>query len=323
MARTKLGYTFTIQSQEQRAMSGRRVNFIGYSSGYGAPQRGSEKGPRVYQAMQNVSAFRQQGIEVYWHSDLHCKTLRPGENVNQIQYHLSALLAHDVQCCTRLGESFSVIGGDHTCAIGTWSGAYLGLKQRLQAAHQRGNIRMGLLWLDAHLDSHTPETSESGNTHGMPVAHLLGYGFQPFCELLTHEPKLWPQDVAIIGARSYEEGERRFLEDLNVRVYYADEVHQRGFKAVFCEALAKIKQHTDAYGVSLDLDMFDQQCVPGVGLPQANGILVEEALPAFAQCRQDEKLLGLEIAEFDPSHDIDNKTVRVIDKCCQAFFVKP
>lgn len=200
---------------------------------------------------------------------------------------------------------FTVVGGDHTSAIGTFSGV-------AHALREQGDL--GLIWIDAHMDSHTPATSESGNIHGMPVAALLGHGFKELTHILDANPKIKPAHLSLIGVRSFEHGEANFLRDLNVRIYYMEEVQERGLMTVIKEAQERAKQGTAGYGVSLDLDAIDPEDAPGVDVPEPNGLAGADVLAAMTYLAQDPELLATEIVEFDPQQDREQKTEILIAK---------
>lgn len=216
---------------------------------------------------------------------------------------LNTQLAKQVQQLVASKKPFSVLGGDHTSAIGTWSGVHAALKTQ-------GDL--GLIWIDAHMDSHTPETSLSGRIHGMPLAVLLGQGKPELTSILDVAPKLLPQNVCLIGVRSYEEGEAALLKRLNVKIYFMDEVEKRGFNVVLGEAVEWVSKNTAGYGISLDIDGLDPLEAPGVDVPEPNGIHVADLLAGLAVVAADPKLLATEIVEFDPSRDKKGLTEQVV-----------
>lgn len=187
-----------------------------------------------------------------------------------------------------------VLGGDHSCAIGTWSGI---------ADAWRGAGRIGLIWIDAHLDSHTPQTSESQAPHGMPLAVLLGHGLPVLTDLFDWRAKLLPQHVVVIGARSYETGEMALLERLGVRVMAIDEVERRGLDTCIAEAIRIVSRGTCGYGVSFDLDAIDPLDVSAVGSPAEQGIGARTAVAALRGFAGDARLLGFELVEYNPERD--------------------
>jgi arginase len=283
-------------------MNQHSLSLLGYASGIAAGDSGCGDGPPLLQKSALCNELANAGIAASW-----LDMLYPIANADK-------LLAV-AEICTRLAQHtrhiaeqkklFAVFGGDHSSAIGTWSGVY--------AAHkQQGAI--GLLWIDAHMDSHTPGTSPSGNIHGMPVAHLLGHGAPELAGILDKAPKLQPEHVCLIGIRSFEAGEAELIKRLGVRTYYMDEVNRRGIKTVMQEALQIVQQGTVGYGVSIDLDGLDPNDAPAVGTPEPHGIIAKELYPALAMLAGDAKLLGIEIAEFNPHHDRNKQTEKVIQQ---------
>ncbi len=221
-------------------------------------------------------------------------------------------LARQVDHCVLNKEPFVSLGGDHSCGIGTWSGA-------AHALASKGDL--GLIWFDAHLDANTFATTPSNTIHGMPVACLLGHGEAPLIEILQKTPKIKPQHLCLIGVRSYEEGEAALLKKLNVRCFMMDEVIQRGLDAVMQEAMHIATKDTVAYGVSIDLDALDPKEAPGVGSREVNGLLMDPLVQVLTQyVRGDSRFIGAEIAEFNPQLDADGKTVRCIQRLLDAFF---
>ena len=218
-------------------------------------------------------------------------------------------IAETVYEVVREGKLFTVLGGDHSCAIGTWSGAYRAL---------RGQGRFGMIWVDAHMDSHTTTTSHSGAIHGMPLAALLGHGDPTLTRIGAAEPKLLPQNVALIGVRSYEPEEAELLESLGVRIFYIEEVQRRGLTACFEEALTIARRNTLAYGVSIDLDAIDPSDAPGVGSPEPNGLRGDELIDALSLVKDSDDLLGLEIVELNPNRDQRDKTAKLASQLLLA-----
>lgn len=220
-------------------------------------------------------------------------------------------LGREIRSTVKKGKSFLVIGGDHSSAIGTWSGAAVGMKQK-------GDL--GLIWIDAHLDSHTFKTTPSGNIHGMSLAALLGFGAPRFKKLLKGYRKIKPENLCIIGVRSYEEEELELLNRLNVKIYFMDELERRGFLPVIEEAIQVVTQNTVAFGVSLDVDVFDPSDAPGVGTQAHNGIRFDEFEKGWKRVTTDPAFLGLEIVEFNPLLDLEKKTEKiVIDLIIKTF----
>ncbi|CAB3410256.1 unnamed protein product [Caenorhabditis bovis] len=207
-------------------------------------------------------------------------------------------LAHHTRQVIENKEDLLVFGGDHSCAIGTWSGVATALRPV-------GDV--GLIWVDAHMDAHTPESSDTGNIHGMPVAHLLGFGDKNLTKIGDRLPKLQPHNLCMVGIRSYENAEQELLERLGVRIFYAHEVEKRGIADVLQEAQYLVTRNTVGYGLSIDLDGFDVSFAPAVGTPADDGINALEFVKALLTIDLT-KLVATEIVEFLPQFDDENMT---------------
>lgn len=218
----------------------------------------------------------------------------------------------DVTCKSIEAKHFPiVIGGDHSMAIGTWSGVTSALK-----AEQK----FGLIWIDAHMDSHTVDTTPSMAIHGMPLAVLLGHGEKTLVALEGRSPKLLPQHVVLIGVRSFESGEAELLKKLNVKIYYMSDVKSRGFANIMKEAIEIVSKNTAGFGISLDLDALDPQIAPGVGSPEKEGILdLSDIRETFRYCCQVPSFFAFEIAEYNPSRDTEKTTTKVIKLILDEF----
>ncbi|MDX1902427.1 MAG: arginase [Gammaproteobacteria bacterium] len=278
------------------------LHILGYASGLAGALPGSGKGPLVLKQSQAMAALNQQGIQLHWHA-LFSPSQTETQNITQAVKQLSDALAAETQKIIKNDHFFLVFGGDHTSAIGTWSGA-------AQAMKPKGDI--GLIWIDAHMDSHTPETSLSGHLHGMPLACLLGYGDQSLTSIAKFTPALKPENVCLIGVRSFELGEAAFLKKMNVRIFFIEEVLERGLAAVLAEAKKIVSQHTIGYGITLDIDSIDPQDAPGTGVAEPNGLRAAELCPALTIFADDPHFIGMEIAEFDPECDHNHKTENLI-----------
>ncbi|KAK6766199.1 hypothetical protein RB195_025852 [Necator americanus] len=209
-------------------------------------------------------------------------------------------------------EELLVLGGDHSCAMGTWSGV-------ASALRQDGDL--GLIWVDAHMDAHTPSTTPSGNIHGMPVAHLLGFGDKNLTRLGDGMPKILPHNMCMVGIRSYEPGEQELLEKLGVRIFYMDEVDRRGIAEVMQEAQYLVTRNTIGFGISIDIDGFDVSDAPAVGTPEENGINANEFLRALLTLDLS-KLVATEIVEFMPERDDEHKSSeRLVVNLMEAIYL--
>ncbi|WP_031540065.1 MULTISPECIES: arginase [unclassified Bacillus (in: firmicutes)] len=189
-----------------------------------------------------------------------------------------------------------VLGGDHSIAIGTLAGL---------AKHYKN---LGVIWYDAHGDLNTAETSPSGNIHGMPLAASLGYGHERLTNLLGISPKIKPEHVVIIGARSLDEGERRLIKELGIKVFTMHEIDRMGMTKVMEETVRYLKDKTDGVHLSLDLDGLDPNDAPGVGTPVPGGISYRESHLAMEMLAESGLITSAEFVEVNPILDERNKT---------------
>lgn len=203
-------------------------------------------------------------------------------------------------------HKFITFGGDHSCAIGTWS-----------AVAQR-HSEFGLIWIDAHMDAHTPETSHSGNFHGMPLATLMGHGAPSLTTLLSNNPKVKADNVFLIGIRSFEEAEANLLNKVGAHVFMMEDVDKHGFEHCLQLAINHFKQKNIPYGISFDLDGLDPEVISAVGTPVEYGIRLEAVTDAFAKQNFND-LIGIEIVEYNPTLDETDHGVKVIESVLDSL----
>jgi len=213
----------------------------------------------------------------------------------------SARLANRVSQCLLTSRMPWVIGGDHSCAVGTWSGV---------ARHLGRPGQLGLLWIDAHLDAHTLRSSASKMPHGMPLATLLGEGPPALTHLAGGAPVLQADRVVVLGARSWEPAEARRLKRLGVRVISAQEVKVRGLTLCMAEALHQVQGQGQPWGLSLDVDAIDPLQAPATGTPVAGGLEFAELTAALRGLAWARGLQAIELAEYNPRLDPDCQTAR-------------
>jgi arginase len=284
------------------------VYFVGYASGIAGSDSGSGEGPGALKNSPLMAKFAQKGLQCHW-GELIKSTNKEDPTLDRVVQQCTAL-ADAVKYLVSQHRFFIVFGGDHSCAIGTWSGVYGALDSQDE---------LGLIWIDAHMDSHTPETSPTGNIHGMPLASLLGHGDAKLINIMKDKPKLKPENICLIGTRSYEDGEAALLNKLNVRIFFMDEVKERGMEAVMKEALSIVKKNTTHFGVTLDIDAIDPTDAPGTGVVESDGIRAKDIYSAIQMLANEERLIGLEIAEFDPHKDKNHMTEMIISKVIESI----
>lgn len=208
-----------------------------------------------------------------------------------------------VEAILRKGFMPLVLGGDHSIAVGTVAG--------VAAFFRRKKQKIGLLWIDAHADINTPETTPSGNIHGMPLACCLGLGPPELARILGFAPKVSPANVALIGVRDLDPGEKRTLRKQGVRVATMRDIDERGMRAVMEEGIRAVSSGTAGFCVSLDMDAIDPSEAPGVGTPVPGGISYREAHLAMEMVSDTRKMVSLELVEVNPVIDLHNKTANL------------
>ena len=291
----------------------RPATVIGVASGLGARDPRCRDGPSALADDRLIPRLAERGVHLAWRSTLEPNHV-PGQPRFRAITEICNRLAREVGAALRTGQLPVVIGGDHSCAIGTWSGA-------AQALASRGPL--GLVWIDAHMDSHTPATSHSGMPHGMPLAALLGHGASrdlavEVAEIL-HEGQIAPRHVCLVGVRSHEPEEEALLTRLGVRIVHMEELQARGLDAVMREAVDIARADTAGYGITLDLDAMDPLDAPGVGTPVRGGIGAPALAAALSRCcASDPALVALEIVEYNPHRDTDRRTARVVEDLIAA-----
>ena len=296
--------------------NGRKVSMLGIPLGYGAGQTGSELGVEAMRASHIRGKHLSEHIADlgYEFVDLgNINVVRPeavAEAGSRTKY-LSELLATCQIAVpvikTILDEgSFPVIlGGDHSIAISTFSGI-------ASHFHEKGED-IGLIWFDAHADINTPETSHTGNIHGMPLAVLLGQGPEPLAGLGGFSPKLKPQFVAHVGGRDLDEGERRQVHDLGLRdqFFTMSDIDKRGMMACVEDAIEIASKASGGYAVTFDIDMIDPRFAPGSGTLVRGGATYREAHLALEIIAEHGGMRSFEIVEVNPLLDQSNITVEL------------
>lgn len=287
-----------------------RLALLGAAFSVGGAHPGCRLGPQVFYEQEYRGLQRRLPLHMRWAGQVResgsgLQRYPMGAHVVFDSVHR---LKHRVQQLRRHGVMPVVIGGDHSCAIGTWSGV---------AAASR--LPIGLLWIDAHLDSHTPETSESHRLHGMPLAALLGEGDIRFTQLSGQVPAIDPRYCAVLGVRSFERGEPLRLRRLGVRFYTRDDIRRRGLTSVLAEAWRHVAKAPGGFGVSLDLDVLDPMLAPGVSVPERNGLHPRKLAQLLRQQPAKQRLRALEIVELNPRRDPQGQTRRLLPDLVRAL----
>lgn len=277
----------------------RHIELIGAAWGLGGADPGCAEAPGVLAPLL-VERLAQCGATV-----APGPVLSPAPTERRKHFAVSrlcGLLASAVADSMRRGHLPCVIGGDHSCAGGTWTGA-------ARALHRKGGAELGLVWVDAHMDAHTPRTSHTGRLHGMPLAWLLGDDDDPLYGLSAGV--LEPRHVCLLGVRSFEPEEEARLRRLGVRVILMEEIGERGIDAAVDEALAIATAGTAAFGISVDLDVVSPEDAPAVGTPVRGGISGQVLAHALARIGGRPELAAVELVEYCPRLDREGRSARI------------
>jgi arginase len=297
----------------------RKICIIGVPLDLGQTRRGVDMGP---------SAVRVAGLEARLEALGHhvadggnipvaiAETKKSGEDC-------ARYLKEIAETCTKAAEMVVqtlehgitpvVLGGDHSVAAGTVSG--------VSEFYRRQGQKVGLLWIDAHTDINTPETSPSGNVHGMPLAALLGLGPDALAHIYGFSPKVAPENTVLIGIRDIDAHEKENIKRAGItHVFTMRDIDERGMRTVMEEALRAAGRGTAGYHVSLDMDWIDPEDAPGVGTPVRGGATYREAHLAMEIVADHGRMLSFEIVEVNPVIDEHNRTADLaVELVCSAF----
>src|ERR1700741_4644886 len=207
-----------------------------------------------------------------------------------------------------------VLGGDHSVAVGTVAG--------VAEFYRRQNQKIGLIWIDAHSDINTPESSRSGNVHGMPLAAIMGLGPPELANIFNFSPKVNPENCVLVGVRDIDAIEREHVRRAGIEVFPMRDIDERGMRAVTEEALRMAGRGTAGYHVSLDMDWVDPEDAPGVGTPVRGGATYREAHLAMEIIADHGRMLSMEIVEVNPVIDEHNQTADLAVELALSAFGK-
>lgn len=284
----------------------KRASIIGVPLRYGADMIGVELGPAVMRMAGLEARIAQLDYDVRDLGDIGSVRLPLTVEPQKKLKHLGAIKGICEQLCAQVKSVLEadelpvILGGDHSVAIGSISGA---------ASYCRDQGKsLGLIWFDAHADMNTPETTPSGNIHGMPLAVLLGYGAPELTGIGGFSPKLDAKLCAHVGARDIDPGERDLIRKLGLRCFTMREIDERGMAAVMDDAIAVASQASGGYAVTFDVDALDPGDAPGSGTLVRGGLSYRESHLAMEKIAEAGGLLSLEVVEINTALDVNNKT---------------
>ncbi len=272
----------------------------------GQMRRGVDMGPSAIRYAGALERLESIGHTVIDEGDIIIDHSKKEESPDTKLRNLEAVINANIELANKVHDVVTtggfplVFGGDHSIAIGTLAGI----------ADYYENL--GVIWFDAHADMNTSETSPSGNIHGMPLAVSLGIGHDKLVNIRNYAPKVKPENIVIIGARSIDEGEKRLIHNKGIKVYTMHEIDRLGMTDVIQDAIIHLKgQNVDGVHLSLDLDGIDPLYTPGVGTPVPGGITYRESHLAMEMLQESGLITSAEFVEVNPILDERNKTADV------------
>ena len=294
----------------------KKISVIGLPMDLGQSRRGVDMGPS---AIRYAGAFERLAALGYTMNDLGDITVNHTEQENNSETNkglknLDEVARANEQLAKMVDQEVSenvfplILGGDHSIAIGSLAGI------------SRHYDNLGVIWFDAHGDLNTEETSPSGNIHGMPLAVSLGLGHSKLVNILDYAPKVKPENIVIVGARSLDPGEKELIKERGIKVYTMHEIDRLGMSYVMEEAITYLKKKTDGVHLSLDLDGLDPSEAPGVGTPVLGGMTYRESHLAMEMIAEANILTSAEFVEVNPILDDKNKTATVAVELMGSLF---
>ncbi len=283
-----------------------KIRIIGVPMDLGQSRRGVDMGPSALRVAGLQARLKQLGHQVEDIGNISVKQAEEmpfGEKRAKYMTEIAETckdLAEIVQ--KSLEEKFLplVLGGDHSIAAGAVTG--------VAAYFRKEKKQIGYIWLDAHGDMNTPESSPSGNVHGMPLATVMGYGAPELVDLLGFKPKVEPRNISLVGVRELDTQEKKLVKKSGVHVFTMRDIDERGMREVMSEALKYAMDETDGIAVSLDMDFVDPADAPGVGTPVRGGVTYREAHLAMEMIADTETMVSMEVVEINPVIDEHNRT---------------
>ncbi|HEX7332444.1 MAG TPA: arginase [Pyrinomonadaceae bacterium] len=285
------------------------VSMLGVPLGYGASMAGVDMGPAALRVARLHQRIARLGYSIEDLGDMRLERPKTFPDVNDKLKYVCEIsnaceqLAKEVEAILEAKQLPLILGGDHSIAIGSFAGVASHYKKKDQT--------VGLLWFDAHADINTPETTPSGNIHGMPLAVLLGYGAPELTNVGGFAPKLDPKLCVHVGARDIDVDERELIKKLGIRFFTMREIDERGMNACMDEAIAIASRGTGGYSVTFDIDVLDPGDAPGSGTLVRGGLTYREAHLGMEKVAEAGGMRMLEIVEINTALDVNNKTAEL------------
>ena len=274
---------------------------------FGASRHGSDMGPSAIRLAGIKEKIESLGHKTFEHSSIFQATTQEYEKIGNPK---AKYLEPITKACTNLaalveeiadkGEFPLTIGGDHSIALGSIAG--------FAASAKKQGKRLGVLYVDAHGDFNTTETTPSGNIHGECLAASAGYGIPELTNLYYEGQKIDPKNICFVGQRDLDEGEKKLMKEAGVTVFTMSDIERQGFPAILKQIVCFFRSHVDIIHVSFDMDVLDPMFAPGTGIPLPGGLTNREALLLMEEMAATNMVKSAEIVEVNPILDIRNQT---------------
>lgn len=287
-----------------KTIAQRPIHIINVPLDLGASRRGTDAGPSAFRVAALSRSLASLGYAMTEETDIPVPAMEtrkadnPKARFKDEILNVCRELADDVANALADDETPLVIGGDHSIAMGTVSG--------VSAHYRKTNQDIGLIWFDAHGDMNLPDWSPSGNVHGMPLAHLLGYGDKDLSSILDMTPAVKPENVVLLGIRDVDRVEREFIRESGITVFTMREIDELGMSKVSRLALDVVNSGTAGFHMSFDLDGCDPEVIPGTGTKVPGGVTYREAHLLLEECATNGRMTSMEVVELNPFLDDRN-----------------
>ncbi|HEY1939309.1 MAG TPA: arginase [Candidatus Angelobacter sp.] len=302
----------------------KKIRILGVPLDLGASRRGVDMGPSAVRVAGLEARLEELGHVVEDGGNIAVAIAEQKKSGDPHAKYLKEITA----TCTKHAETVMktleagtfplVLGGDHSVAAGTVAGVAEYFRHQRRVQEQK----IGLIWIDAHADINTPETSPSGNVHGMPLAAILGLGPPELADIYGFSPKVHPENCVLIGIRDVDVREKENIKETGIEVYTMRDIDERGMRTVIEEALRVAGRNTAGYHVSLDMDWIDPEDAPGVGTPVRGGASYREGHLAMEIISDHGRMTSFEIVEVNPVIDEHNRTADLAVELALSAFGK-
>lgn len=285
------------------SMNKKKISIIGVPSDYGQQRRGVDMGPSAMRYAGAIERLERLGYDVIDEGNISVELEVRNRKENQKMLNLDEVLDVSKQLSNKVDEVIKkgrfplILGGDHSISIGSIAGI------------RKHYNNLGVIWFDAHTDINTPETSPSGNIHGMPLAVNIGLGDEQLVNIAGDAPKIQCENIVFIGIRSIDEGEKALIKEKGIKIFTMHEIDRMGMTRVIEETIAYLKERqVDGVHISIDLDALDPIYTPGVGTPVPGGVTYRESHLAMEMLEEAKFITSCEFVEVNPILDERNKT---------------